>query len=349
MEWSLSIQCDRFMDSGSASLSNNSRPAVSVSTSRSPESRDESLRQDEDSPFSFASPSSGPRREDPPSGVLEFKWQSISCCSVRKGWRCASHSVRGNVIGQLLCVFERHGVFWCVRTHRQSFHPSGKTSAWGLRFRIDHGLFRLRSGSTIAVHDCGVFFLYQGGLSTLSFNGIARDAVQFDHPTWKVGLFRGCSNHFCATRLSQWRHLFHRLQQQLVSTLREEVVSSEMSCVVLRLVQSLRLPSHPAQKSFSPLFRHLATLQDTREIVSTPRKCFGGALFDFESREARALQLVQLGELSSARQARELDNDTTDGQVLCVAHALHAMSEAHQKPQSCPLMGSAHLISFFAV
>ena len=89
----------------------------------------------------FAFPSSGPRREDPP-GVqsireFEFKWQSIACCSVRRGWPCAFHSIRGSVIG-LLCAFERHGVFLCVPTHR------GVASDRQLAFR-------LRSASTIAV------------------------------------------------------------------------------------------------------------------------------------------------------------------------------------------------------
>ena len=91
-----------------------------------------------------------------PSGVqsireLEFKWQSIPCCSVRRGWPCASHSVRGDVVAQLSRAFERHGVFWCVPAHRQRFHPSGRNLCMG-RVASDRPLaFRLRSASTIAV------------------------------------------------------------------------------------------------------------------------------------------------------------------------------------------------------
>ena len=53
---------------------------------------------------------------------------------------CASHSIRGDVIGQLPCASERHGVFWCFSTHRQSFHQrkSEGSFAWDVWLRIDH-------------------------------------------------------------------------------------------------------------------------------------------------------------------------------------------------------------------
>ena len=204
------------MDRGSAPPSNLTHPAVSVSTSRSPETRDDSLRhQAQDSPFSLGSPSSGPRCEDPPVVSSPFVNLSSSGNPSLVVPFAEAGPVRLTRFVEMSLDSYAHlngmvssGAFQHIG--RASIRVEG-TSAWGVWLRIDHWPSALGRHPLLR---CGV--LYHDANRTLSFHGIAKDAVQYLLPHLKAGLFRRCPSYLPsgsrALRLFHCQYLLHRHQ-----------------------------------------------------------------------------------------------------------------------------------------